>query len=290
MTTSAATPWKKTGLLAGLVVLSFVLICLGLWYGFRDRIIASERFVLRPENIELVPPRPSWIHANIKADVLQSASLDAPISILDDDLTRKLYHAFPLHPWVADVVKVTKQFPARVTVEVVYRRPVCMVEVPGGLFAVDAESVLLPSGDFSPNQARNYPRLSGVTTIPIAQVGTAWGDPVVEGGAQVAAALLDIWNPLQLAKIVPVMSPQSPENSPAYEVHTRGGTRIQWGSADGNGPLSNQNKAERLKEFAHQNGSLEPGRQPTVIDLRVLDAIVVPPRTAHLPGSLLPDK
>ncbi len=282
----ASSPWLMSGLVLG----GLGLLCALGWSFFRAPITASERYTLRMENIELVPPRPSWIHANIKADVLQSASLDAPISILDEDLTRKLYHAFPLHPWVADVVKVTKQYPARVTVELMYRRPVGMVEVPGGLFAIDAEGVLLPSGDFSPNQAKTYPRLTGITTVPISQVGTAWGDPLVEGGALVAASLLEIWNPLQLGQIVPAEGlGNSPGSSPSYVVHTRGGSTIHWGAANGSGPLSNRNKAERIKEIAHQQGGLEPNHQPTVIDLRVLDAIVAPPRTALMP-ELIPGK
>ena len=91
-----------------------------------------------------------------------------------------------------------------------YRRPVCMVEVPGGVFPVDVEGVLLPRDDFSPAEARTYPRLAGVTTVPAGLVGMPWGDLHVVGGAEIAAALVDCWEELRLDHIA-VVATGTPE-------------------------------------------------------------------------------
>ena len=94
--------------------------------------------------------------------------------------------------------------PASVKVELVYRQPVCMVEVPGGVLAVDAEGVLLPSEDFSPLEAARYPRLVGVEQKPAGPPGRRWGDAKVVGGAEIAAALGPAWEVMRLQRIVPL--------------------------------------------------------------------------------------
>ena len=63
--------------------------------------------------------RPAWIHTDVKAEVIRNASLDAALSVLDDNLTVNIAQAFALHPWVAKVTRVSKHHPARVKVEVV---------------------------------------------------------------------------------------------------------------------------------------------------------------------------
>lgn len=252
------------------------------WYTVRDRVKQHEAYFVTAERLDLTPA-PPWIHTDIKAEVLRSVSLDRPLSILDDDLTQRIHDAFPLHPWVASVTRVSKEYPARVKVELTYRRPVCMVEVPGGLFAVDAESVLLPSADFSPNEARRYPRLAKVNSVPLGQVGMPWGDPRVAGGSRLAAELIDVWSDLRLAQIVPSAAAADPNGEVfLYDIYTLEGTRIVWGHAPGvaaEGELSVQDKLVRLKEYVAKNGSLDAVGQKE-IDLRPTTSWRATPHTA----------
>ena len=104
--------------------------------------------------------------------------------VLDDNLPERVAHAFSLHPWVAKVGLVRRLSPARLEVELVYRRPVCMVEVREGPLPVDGQGVLLPSDDFSPVEKEHYPRLTGIDTMPMGPVGQRWGDGRVVGGAE----------------------------------------------------------------------------------------------------------
>lgn len=230
----------------------------------------SPRYTVRLEQVHITP-QPAWIHANVRADVFPALSLDRPLSILDDDLVERVARTFALHPWVAKVTRVTKNA-SGVEVELVYRQPVCTVEVPGDLVPVDAEGVLLPSGDFSPIEKQSYPCLSGIDTRPLGPVGQRWGDGRVNDGAAIAAAVGPVWQQLKLYRIQP-----SPRHLPVteftYDLFTRAGTRINWGlppTAQGPGELPPSEKVARLVQYANEHGGLEGRDGPQQIDLRGL--------------------
>ena len=117
---------------------------------------------LRPRRLRLtandiaITDRPWWIRSDVRTEVLRDSGLaNQPLSILDDGLVERIKRAFSLHPWVAKVVRVTKSRPGRVEVEVVYRRPVAMVEAPGEwLVPVDMEGVVLPQRRFHTTETR----------------------------------------------------------------------------------------------------------------------------------------
>jgi hypothetical protein len=232
------------------------------WYGagVREYVFSSGEYVVGPQEV-IITPLPDWIHSDIRSEVFRNASLDGPLSIMDDDLAERIRNAFSLHPWIGKVHNVTKHHPARVEVELVYRRPICMVEIRGDLLPVDIQGVLLPRGDFSPIEAGRYPRLVGIKTVPAGTVGESWGDPRVVGGVEIAAALGDAWDELKLSQIVP----SGPLNtgiaeSPTYTLVTCGGKQIPWGrppSAEALGELPAAAKVARLKEYAAEHGTLD---------------------------------
>jgi hypothetical protein len=155
----------------------------------------------------------------------------------------------------------------------VYRQPVAMVEVPGGLYPVDASGVLLPSDDFSPADARAYPRVAGVESTPLGMAGAAWGDPVVAGAAKIADGLAPIWTESRLHAIrwVKPTAGSNPSAPAAYDLLTGAGTTIHWGVAPGNEPTgepSLDQKAARLKILITQYGNLDAAAAATNLDLR----------------------
>ncbi len=154
-----------------------------LWQRVRSHVAAQPDYQLDADEIQITPP-PPWIRADVRAEALHNAGLAGGMSILDDDLIERIHKAFLLHPWVAQVSRVSKRHPAHVDVELVYRRPVAMVAVPGGLYPVDVDGVLLPTDDFTRADAQAYPRLAGVESTPLGMPGSAWGDTVVAGGAE----------------------------------------------------------------------------------------------------------
>ena len=243
------------------------------WSGVREHVLSSESYWLTPNHVEITA-LPRWIHTDIRAEVFRDASLDGPLSILDDDLVSRIAQAFSLHPWVAKVRRVTKHHPALVRVELEYRRPVCMVQVAGGLLPVDTEGVVLPSGDFSPVEAARYPRLTGTDTVPLGPVGTRWGDPRVVGAAAIAAALDADWQTMGLERIV-AAAPSAPArlDQSTFDLFTRSGTRILWGRSPDDelgGEPSAAEKAAALRQYAREHGTLDGPHGPQQFDLRML--------------------
>ncbi len=256
------------------------------WRKLAPTLALDENYRVTPEKVEITPP-PEWVRSDVKSPALRDAGFDDRVSLLEPDLVERIARAFSLQPWVAEVVRVQKSYPARITVELRYRRPVCMVEVPGGLYAVDIEGVVLPSQDFSPLEARDYPRLSGITSTPLGPVGTAWGDPRVVGGARIGAALLPHWKGLGLARIVPLDGAGgSSLEAIEYEIHSRSGTRLVWGHAPGvdqpHGEPTADDKLNVLLAYVDQHGPLDGPTAPPLLDLRRTGATAV--RSASSPS------
>jgi cell division septal protein FtsQ len=270
------------------------LILIGLFtgggvYGWRQwgpQIVQGPEFRVTPDQIEVTAP-PEWIRSDVKAEVIRDGSL-TELSLLDKQLTVKVAQAFTMHNWVERVTRVSKHHPARVVVDLVYRKPVAMVEVvlngQPGLLPVDINGVLLPPEDFTATQTRDYLRVAAEHTTPVGQVGTAWGDPRIHGAAHVAAVFQGQWKTLGLYSIVVQSDPSSPSQS-LYSLETTQGTRVIWGTAlnvnDAAQVAVAKRKLTRLFAHVEQHGPLDANHQSREIDLR--EKAEIEPRTAVLP-------
>ncbi len=236
-----------------------------LWKSVAPHLHADGSYLVTPEQITITPP-PAWIRADVRTEALRDGGLDGPMSILDGSLAERVAKAFSLHPWVAHVVQVRKVSPAGLDVQLDYRRPACMVEVPGGLYAVDERAVLLPSSDFSPLEALRYPRLSGIHTVTEGPVGTRWQDIHVQGAAEIAGVIADSWVDLKMVKIVPTS-----EVDPLYELHTLRGGRVVWGHppSHSEGEPSPAEKLARLKQHVAADA---PAVAPGAVELDLRQA------------------
>jgi hypothetical protein len=256
----------RTVTLAVLVVAVFSGGAWAVWRHVEKHVENSRDYVVGVEQVTITPP-PEWVRSDVRAEAFRTARPpDRPLSSLDDGLVQSICSAFRLHPWVAKAT-VTKRAGARVNVDIVYRRPVCMVEVanPSGsdLLPVDGEGVWLPGEDFSQKQKESYPCLAGIDHRPIQPVGHPWGNAQVVDGASIAAALLPVWQQLKLYRIQAApLAPSPGDPGPTYELFTRAGTRIVWGSArklaDAGEP-STEEKVARLLGYAAAHGSLDAG-------------------------------
>lgn len=256
------------------------------WIKLQPRIVVASEYRIGPEQVEVTLP-PAWIHTDIRAAVFRSPTLDGSLSLLDADLVPRITNAFAAHPWVAKVTRVSKHHPASVKVGLVYRKPVCMVKVPRGLLPVDAEGVLLPSEDFSPTEAATqYLAVRDVDREPTSPVGSRWGDARALGGAEIAAAIGDVWKQLRLYSIVPqTEDPASGTgrlSEPVFWIttSTRGASRIFWGYAPGaNAPndLPAAEKVARLKRYFLEHDTFDgPQGQRQDLDIRSMPPSVRP--------------
>ncbi len=219
------------------------LLCLGIAVGFTVLMVVGwnhyaadfaqrKEFLLSPRDI-LITVQPSWIQSNVLEDAVEVANLPDPLDLRDRDLTAKVAATLSAHPWVRSVQKVVKQYPAKVMVEVEYRRPVAMVEVVfgdnrRGLIPVDVEGTVLPTADFAPSQAVQFPRINVGYHPTSASPGMTWENPHVAEAASIAALLLEHWTALKLKRIA-----LKQESGRYYVLELEDDTRIIWGSPPG---------------------------------------------------------
>jgi hypothetical protein len=266
------------------------------WVKLKPRILGSPAYRIGPEQVE-VTPQPPWIQCDVREEVFRSPTLDGPLSLMDDDIVERIANGFARHPWVWKVERVAKQY-GSIKVAIVYRKPVCMVKVRDGWVPVDVEAVLLPTGDFTPLETARYPHLLGVDREPTGLAGSRWADARVVGGAEIAAALGDAWEPMRLDHIEPLAAdptttaqsdpsgPSRPDGfsgrsaEPFFTLVTRSGTRILWGYAPGANVLREPPAAEKVARLQHYFADKDTldGLQgkPQELDVRKLPPAVRP--------------
>lgn len=273
-----------TVVLAGLIVAAFLA-----WKHWAEPKLVATQHQLLAENVQ-IPAAPPWIQSDVRAEVFRDGSL-TDASILETDLAPRVAHAFEMHPWVAEVTRVSKRAPANVVVDLAYRRPIAWVEVPAGMFGqqgqaalpIDSESVLLPQADFTPDDLGRFIRIDIEDLAMCGPTGTPWGDPRVTGAAAIASLVGEQWRELGLYKIK-ALADYSQPNAPAttrYELYTPKEKRLIWGSAPGYEPSDEPaagQKLRLLREYVRRFGPLDAGAV-LGLDLRNPESI----RTALLP-------
>lgn len=265
-----------------------------LWQHYEPSVIHRQRYLVPGERITISPP-PAWILSDIRGEVVRDAGLDGRLSILEDDFVQTVKDAFALHPWVASVNRITKSFPPAVHVELTYRMPVAVVEMPtaGGAewMPLDKLGIRLPTSDVPLIRRRYLPRISGIVGQP--PVGQQWDDPRVAGAAELASRLAHVWQSLHLVDILPSARPEivAEHRYFVFNLITRGGTRIVWGAAPNSGPPGEANfftKLQRLEQCADRLGPLDSAQGPAVVDIR--QGLVVTPRTAKKQAPKMANK
>jgi hypothetical protein len=250
-----------------------VLIALGVsgWRQWGPTITRAPAYGLDESKFE-VTAQPTYIHANVKREAVRAGNL-AGLSVLDPKLIEKVQQAFAVQTWVESVERITKHHPARVVVEIKYRRPIGMVEIAQGdergLLPVDTQGVLLPPEDFSANQVRNYLRISIGTTAPQGPVGTPWGDPRITAAASIAESLGDTWQKLQLYRLQ--HTGDDPAGAPLFDLTTREGAKVIWGHAPGHeisGEATASEKVAYLATWHEKNGPLSALGEKKEINVR----------------------
>ena len=213
-------------------------------------------------------------------DALTRADLTPPLSVADPTLVPRLTESLGASPWVASVDHVSATLRDGVRIALTYRQPALMVRTSGGFFAVDGEGVVLPTHDFSPDDAAKFPKLT-LFDGKASGVGLRWRDERVLAAASIVTALnappksgdRSLWQQADLVEVRPAA------DGNGYELRTAVGTRVVWGEAAGDGvtePTTDQ-KAGKLLSLIERRGSLDKPAGPYRIDLRRWDVIVLEP-------------
>lgn len=232
---------------AGLSSLAIVAAAVGAgvlaWSRLGDSVKGRGDLVLLPEQVAVEGVAP-WVRADLAASSLRDASLADGMPLDDPELVRRLARAFAIQPWVREVISVEIRHPPAARVRIRCREPVAMVAVPGGLLAVDAEAVVLPSDDFTAESAAAFPKITGVASGPQGAVGFPWGDAVVEQGAALAAAVGPDWKPLGLVECRAIAATR--ERALAWELVDDLGRVIRFGAAPGHEAAGEPTAAVKL--------------------------------------------
>jgi len=256
--------WVSTAAVVIASVIAFVVA----WHRWGVPALEGDDYLVTEDKIVVTTPQPAWIHTNVKADCLRALA-GTHLKLLDRELVEKIGSAFTLHPWVAEVIRVEKRYPAQVNVELEYRRPVLVVKLdaPGdeGLLFLDEHGVLLPSNDFAPSQARNYLRLAATGETPSGVYGVPWKSERIAGAAAIAAAVESQWQTLGLYWIV---AARIGSGDLVYELRSQDDKfRLIWGRPPGHessGEPTAQQKLAALQKISRDSGSTES----KTVDLR----------------------
>lgn len=250
-------------------------------FGLLPDLTQRDEYRLATSQIQ-IPDPPRWVPVTLLDQVIESGGLPEEVSVLDEGLAEQISAAFEKHPWVEGEVTVEMTVPARIQVAFEYRRPVAMVEVLDGFYAVDDAGVLLPPRDFPDSDVEAYPRIVGMATTPLGGVGSTWGDVRVIGASRIAVALTPWWREWKLDSIV-VPARQTAEQTYdklEFVVTTQGGSRIIWGRPPGNEhplEIADEEKIKRLKKFLALSQKGETLNEPWEVNINHLMEITYRP-------------
>ena len=250
---------------------------------FLPDIDRRPEYLMNTADIEVLDP-PHWVPQDIVQQAVSLAGMPEEISVLNEDITRQVSEAFKIHPWVKGNVIVRKYVPARIVVEMTYRRPVAMVEVKNGVLPIDDEGVLLPANDFAVADTKWYPLIKDITSTPQGATGTAWGDIKVETAAKVASYMLrkpkphkddpsaTYWQQFGFDAIhISTRKTRHVAEDDIYFVFTTiGGSRVVWGRSPSVGPpieLAPEKKLGKLADYISRFGSFDGLHGPYEINI-----------------------
>lgn len=247
-----------------------------LWSRHGDRVVAQDRYRLNPERLK-VTPQPEWIRGSVLENAVTHGRLNQA-NLLDKTLVLQVKQAFGVQPWVKRVTRINKQFPSTVEVDLEYRRPVAMVEVPAGMFPphnyagivpIDEEGYLLPTDQWkeqTQGEAQQFPKIAGVDTSPAGPPGNPWGDARVADAARIVLLLEPLWKALDLYQVeVPPRTASADGDTPEdYVLITQKRRRFNWQSPPGkerSGEHSAREKIDALRQIIENRGTLDDWQQ-----------------------------
>jgi hypothetical protein len=229
-----------------------------------------DGYRLRIEDIHISSP-PRWTPVDLVEQVLHDSNLSSDASLLDDDLASQLAAAFAKHAWIENVEAV-RIVPHGIEVELTYRRPIAIVQMPQGGYPIDPRGILLPPEDFSEADARRLPQIQNVKSIPQGAAGNNWGDVGVVAAARLAETLTSRWEQFRLAAIRVPERTSSDEtlDEMIFELVSTGGSRIVWGRAPGAqhpGELEPAQKIGKMEDYQRRFGSFDEPDGPCRIEI-----------------------
>src|SRR5262245_8982382 len=225
---------------------------------FRGRLAEAEQYQCPFAEIQFnSPPDPD--PGRFLAEVRYLGDFPDRVSLIDDDLPRKLKEAFERHGWV-ESAKIAIGPGKRIAAQLTFRTPVLAVRIGEGLRAVDGSGLLMPRSAGT----QGLPVLTWAKS-PTVGAGKPWGDANVEAAARVANTLY----PHQAMLKLMAFDYTADEKLTLRQRHDSWPV-VLWGrppgdEADGE-PLARE-KIQRLLDRCKSPGGWDDPNQRSVIDL-----------------------
>jgi hypothetical protein len=233
--------------------------------GARDWLHRRPEYAVPFDRIVLDPPPPPVLRSGREAilgRVRERAKLRDPIPLLDQDL-EELGLAFAKYsPWVAKVVRVERTHPDRITVRLVYRKPVARINLTiRDFLAIADDGVVLPGEDLRASDADRLVRIDGIRPPLEARPGHFLG---ANDAGKVPPEIVFA---IRLARFLHDQEPDLPPRIAAINVtnglerivlKTRRGVWVHWGNAPGDekeGEPKAAEKYEQLKRWEESHGN-----------------------------------
>jgi hypothetical protein len=264
--------WLIQALTPILCALTLLLGVIVLGRSTRAALRDQDAYAVAFVDIDCHPPE-GVARADFLHEVQSVSRLPDRLPLLDEKVTSQLARAFSLHPWVESVSRIHVQNPnSRVQVELVHRRPVLAVCLPGDKFphdgsalvatwsgtsratlvscrAVDRHGVLLPVAAVR----SRMPVFTGKVAPPTGRPGTVWGDRGIAAAAATVNFLKPHLDRLQLNDCdIEIVREEVIIRKP--------GLRVTWGHAPGQevaGEAAADVKLNRLLDYHASHDGLE---------------------------------
>ena len=245
-----------------LFMVGAVFLSISLWNKYHHKIHLAANAPLSTETL-LTTPLPNWIKTNIEQEAIQQSRLDQ-IQLTHPAAIQKAVEAFAVHPWVDSVNRAKKESNG-IWLDLIYRRPVAMVEVLQDRWVfipVDRNAIALEGEQFSEFERGQYLHISVLNpNLASLSIGTAWNDLRIRDAAQIAYACEGVWRSLGMVRIFNESGPTNdPMRMTPFVLMTRQGTSVIWGRAPGKeltGEATAREKLEAMVAFVEANGPLD---------------------------------
>lgn len=229
-------------------------------------------YAVRIENL-VTTPQPTWIrNTKVREEVFKNSGL-GQLSVLDPQASATIAHAFESHSWVQRASRVQKLPGGKVTVDIVYRRPIAMVHYDGlanptsskdkkGFFPVDEEGVVLPPADFDESQVFSYFVVVAAGATPPSEVGMTYSDTRIKQALLLCRVLEPSRVELRLEGIVVERDDRMGGSNPwVLHIKTSDNRFINWGHAPGSEapgePTTQEKYANLIKWYADPSSPLQ---------------------------------
>lgn len=255
-----------------LAVLSLVLFAIASrpqWEPHVPKLATDPAYQIGTAEIHISPaPRP--VPEDLVERIVAKTEADAEMSLLDPTLLPRLAAGFEQSPWVRRVVRLTKELPAWVNVELEYRLPIAVVESSEGLVPLGDDAIVLPIEDLSEGEWKRYPRLKGIVAAPPEAAGEIWEEPTIQAALEIARVLVPAWEELDLLAIrrIDRRGGNAPAELLQFGLETGSGSVVIWGAPPGKAPLGEPTAPEKLRRL---RDCLAASGSPLEIDLRPWD-------------------